>query len=113
MAARGELRNLCFVAPSRLLIAQDVLLDLASRPDSTFAHINSGDLKLNFAAGSGLQGLADRGSKIAKMAMRQLEHRDIDQALLKRELPDATLQLEAGQENLLARYLRYKKIWRQ
>jgi len=109
MAARGELRNLCFVAPSRLLIAQDVLLDLASRTDSTFAHINSGDLKLNFAAGSGLQGLADRGLKIAKMAMRQLEHRDIDQALLKRELPDATLQLEAGQENLLARYLRYKK----
>ena len=45
--------------------------------------------------------------------MRQLEHRDIDQALLKRELPDATLQLEAGQENLLARYLRYKKIWSQ
>ena len=109
LAARGELRNLRFVAPTRQLIAQDVLLDVSSRPDSTFAHVNSGDLKLRFAARSGWQGLADRGTKIAQLAMRQFKHRDIDQAALKRELPDATLQLEAGRENLLARYLRYKQ----
>lgn len=108
-AAKGQMGHLRFVAPTRQTLAQDIYLDIASHPDTTHAHLSSGDLTLDFSAQGGQQHLQQQFTKVAKLALRQFEKRDINPEALKQLLPNMALRLHAGTDNLLARYLRYKQ----
>ena len=85
---------------------EDLGLNVVTRPDTTYASMQSGDLKVRFNASGGYQLLADQFTALADTISVQLQRRTIDQPLIKQFLPTMQLYVESGTENPLAKILK-------
>lgn len=107
LMARGEMTQLRLIAPERAILARDINFDFHSRPDTTTLQARSGDLLLDFAAKGGLEQLGHRGTQLAKLVQQQIAQRNIDQLVLRKALPNVSLHLVGGHNNILSNLLRY------
>lgn len=107
LSANGIVTNLRLLAPQRALLSKDIDYALQSTPDTTTARIFTGDLALDFAAAGNLRHLASKADKLSRLVMAQLDRRNIDQATIRRALPDVSLRLIAHNDNLLSRILQH------
>ena len=85
---------------------EDLGLHVVTRPDTTYASMQSGDLKVRFNASGGYQLLAEQFSALADTINVQLQRRTIDQPLIKQILPTMQLYVESGTENPLAKIMK-------
>ena len=85
---------------------EDLGLNIVTRPDTTYASMQSGDLKLRFNASGGYEQLGNQLSALADTLSMQLRQRTINQPLMKQMLPTMNLYVESGTENPLAKILK-------
>lgn len=78
-------------------IAVDILL----RSDTTHAIINSGDFNIGIDSKGGYKRLLSQGQSIVKEIQRQLKDRVLNQVMLRRKLPDASITFSSGKDNFL------------
>lgn len=109
LSAAGKLSHIRFITPLRGFMANDVDFSLSSTPHTTLAQVSTGDLDVQFAAASDVKTLGAKGAKLGKLAAHQLEQFNIEQEVLRAALPEAHLQVRAGEHNPLNALLRYYK----
>lgn len=78
---------------------QDIELDFQLQPDTTRAWAHAGDLFLDFNSPLSWEKLLASGERLAKEVQMQFKARQLDQPLLKRLLPMASLSLRSGGDN--------------
>lgn len=88
----------------------DVVADIATRPDTTWAKIESGNLSMAFNSHGGYKTLMAAAEKIGKELARQAKEKTIDQAAPRALLPTMRLQLRSGSDNSMAGFLKAKGI---
>ena len=85
---------------------EDFGLFLHTRPDSTWARIQSGNLIVKADASGGYKQLIQQLTQLADTIASQYQHNIIDQEGIKRQLPNARLYVTSGRENPIAAMLR-------
>lgn len=108
ISSAGHIDDICFISADTLVQARDLIYDLATAPDTTFARVQSGDLSLSLHANEGYQSLIKQAQDFASTLVEQLRKRDIDQTKLASLLPTLRLNMQAGHENPLAALLAMK-----
>ena len=108
IAAEGLVGDIRLQDNTRAVMTRDLYFDFASAPDTTAAHINSGDLALALTAGDEVGTLAQHASTLIDMLMAQIDRRALDQEALRHAMFPLDFTLRAGQDNPLAGLLRLK-----
>lgn len=80
------------------------------RKERVFAHLTTGDLKLNLSAHDGLEPLIRQSTHFASVLMDQLELKELNHATLRKALPTAVFSFSAGRNNPMAWYLATQNI---
>lgn len=106
-AAQGEVTAMNLLTAKGRFAPRDIQFSAFTRLDSTSAHVAAGDMKLQMDVDSDVPSMVDRCMAFAEECWKQLGQRVVDLNEVKGLLPDATLQLNAGQDNPFSNYLRY------
>lgn len=88
----------------------DVTIDAHTRPDTTYATIESGNLQMAFHSQGGYKVLMAKAEAIGRELARQAKEKTIDQAALRRILPNLHFRLDSGSDNSFAGFLKAKGI---
>ena len=88
----------------------DIAVDALTRRDTTWAHLNSGDITMNLTASGGYEQLIDQLMKLSDEANGQFSERIIDQPKLLSMLPTMHLDMRSGSNNPLMTLLRKNDI---
>ena len=76
-------------------------LGAEARHDSVRMQLAAGDMDFHFHAQSTLKQLMEQGDRFVSLLMSQIDERKLDHAALRRALPSAGIQLQAGRKNPL------------
>ncbi len=107
---QGYVNDLTVGTSKKTFRPQDVLLDVSTNPDTTWAKVNTGNMALSLSTSGGyMKVLAAVDSVMNEMAW-QRKNRVIDQIALQHRLPVVKLKFTSGQGNPLANMLRYNGI---
>lgn len=101
----GHVSDIRITDSARTFHPDDIELDVLTRRDTTHAVVDCGDFHLRGEASGGYRHLLTAASAIGTELQRQIKGRIIDETALRRHLPTATLRLESGTENPLARII--------
>lgn len=85
----------------------DVVLDLLTRKDTTFAHVYCGDFETKLNAQGDYKWLMGCTDRLAQAIEKQVKERTIDQELLRMALPKMNLYIRCGHDNPIYNSLRY------
>ncbi|MBR6286445.1 MAG: translocation/assembly module TamB domain-containing protein [Bacteroidaceae bacterium] len=102
---RGNVSMLQIVTPDLVLSPENVDMRLEATPDTIYAYAQSGDLLINFTSSEGVTKLADKGMELYEQVMKQIENREIDDAKLRKLMPQMALHIELGRDNPLSDFL--------
>ena len=102
---RGTVTDLMLRTKERDLRAQQMDMDIYLNRDTTHAVIYTGDLTLTVDAGGGYQRLIKQASSMADALSGMIDERTIDQQLLRERLPEMSMHIEGGTENVVAQML--------
>ena len=97
----GTIDDIVLMPNDSVFYPEDVTLSALLRPDSTYAHITSGDLDMRLRGHVGYDKLLTQLSRFTDELNKQFTERRIDQQALTRKLPQVDLRVNAGQENPL------------
>lgn len=86
---------------------QEVILDILTTRDTTHAIVDCGDFHLNMDGSGSYERLIKHGNALMTELQRQMNNKYIDEARLRRLLPDLRIQLSAGSENIVYRVLKH------
>lgn len=95
----GTITDIVLQPGDTIFRPEDVTLEALLRPDTTFAHVSSGDLVLTAHGRTGYDRLLSQLQHFADEASRQTKERIFDMDALKRRMPEMDLHLTAGQHN--------------
>ena len=87
---------------------KDLMLDLYTSPDTTWAKANSGNLRLDMNARGGYELLMKQIDRLMAKVEQQRREKVIDEEQLRELLPTLSLKVESGNDNPIANMLRYK-----
>ena len=85
-------------------------LSLSSDTTATRAKLASGDLSLAFVSPGPVDSLVPALTRSADILARQIRAQSVDMEALKPALPDFSLSVTAGRENILNNFLKTKKV---
>ena len=88
----------------------DIELSMESDRDRTVMSVNSGDFALSSKVDTGLMETIGLLGNAAAEVMRQVEKKDIDMKRVDACLPDFTIDINSGQQNTVARFLKSRNI---
>jgi len=88
----------------------DTSIDIFTSPDTTWAKLSSGTLFVDLIASGGYEKLIKRGQAMADEVMKQVDNRIIDNAKIKKLLPDMCLRFKSEKDNPMANFLRVKGV---
>lgn len=103
---RGYIKDVIIQDDKRTYQPKDIDMSIFCKRDSTFARVKSNDFNLHLVASDGYKGLLKRINGISQETAKQVEAKRIDQMALRKWLPEATLTLKSGTENLFSKYLK-------
>ena len=89
---------------------EDLVIDMATTRDTTWAKVYSGNLALNFAAQGGYENLLKQFEEIGNEVLLHKSQLVIDEQRLRELLPVMRLHLLSGNDNPVANFLRYKGL---
>jgi len=87
--------------------AEDVVLDILTRRDTTHAIVDCGDFHLDMDAQGGYKRLLKTSDRLLTDIRKQMKERKIDQLSLRENLPTARIKLNSGQNNIFVRSFKY------
>jgi hypothetical protein len=102
---QGMLSDITVIDEKKIYRPDDVVMDILTRRDTTYAVVDCGDFHLKLSAGDGYQKISHYGSLLASRLMKQFKERKIDQKSLKQILPNCDLYLSTGKDNFFAKML--------
>lgn len=85
---------------------ENIVVDVFTRRDSTHANMVCGDFALHLDGGGSVEHILNRFNAVNTEIVKQSKERYIDQLRLRERLPELTLYLDAGKENILTRAAR-------
>lgn len=88
----------------------DLDADFESGQTEMDLKINSGDLRLIFRGDTSLPGFIQMADRSAKELQQQIQARDLNMQEIKGLLPEFALEVEAGPDNTIVRYLKSRGI---
>ena len=104
----GSITQNHFTTPRRSTMAKDVNFDFASSRDTTTANVAAGDLSLRLGACGNIDRLTSDASRFAAELLKEVDKRSLDQERLKALLPVVDLYVDAGQDNPVYNFARFK-----
>ena len=104
--AKGALHNVMVNNQKQEYQLEDVTLDVMTSHDATHAIVDCGDLHLSMDGAAGYEQLIKETDRFVQEMENQLKNKHIDQARLRRCLPDARIYLMSGQGNIASKILR-------
>ena len=107
---QGYFSDLTVRDDQRIYRPTDITLDALTAPDTTWAHLSSGDIVMNMTASGGYERLLDEVMKLSDEASTQMKDRIIDQPKLLSMLPTMHIDLHSGSDNPLMTLLRSEKM---
>ena len=115
----GEVHEISFkgekirlTTPQRRFTPENIYIEAATSPDSTFIHANNGDLNVSGEMSCGYNGLLKSLDKVGKMFLTALQNEDMVHYMqdYERELPYMSASVECGRNNMFANLLAMKNI---
>ncbi len=107
LIVKGLVSDLTIHAPEKTFRPDDIVLDVLSTRDTTHAVIDCGDLKGKLEARGGYGSLMGKVDDISNIIMSDLKNQTIDIQHIWSALPYARLDLTAGRENPLSRFISF------
>lgn len=105
--AQGLLSDITVSEGTKHYRPNDVVLDVLTSRDTTRAVVDCNDFHLNLHASGGYERLVNAITPLTNELQRQFKERYIDQARLRKHLPDMQLYLTTGSDNFIAHALRH------
>lgn len=90
--------------------AGDLSVDIHTDKTATHALLSSSDFYLNADAVGGIKTLSDKCNNLIGSLQKQIEDKNIDQMALRKYLPDASLTLRSGSDNILSKLIEQQGI---
>ncbi len=110
LMVKGLVSDITVKAPDHTFRPDDIVLDILSSRDTTHAVIDCGDLYGHLEARGSYDALLKKTTKLADIITSDLKQQTIDINHIWQELPLAQLELKAGKDNPLSRFIRYNNI---
>lgn len=107
---KGYVGQLNVSEKSEQYAVEDMYVDILTRRDTTHAVVDCHDFHLDLNARGGYRYLLAQATDLSKTIDKQLKDKWIDQPELFSKLPDATLRLTSGPENILSKLLKRQGI---
>ena len=85
---------------------ENVVIDMFTRTDSTHAAVTSGDFALRLDGSGTVEHILGRLEAVGKETARQRSERYIDQLRIRERMPDLSLYVNSGRENVFARLMK-------
>lgn len=104
----GSITQNHFTSTRRSTMAKDIDFDFATSSDTTTARVSSGDLALQLGARGNLDRLTAGVSRFTTELLKEVDKRSLDQERLKSLLPVVDLYVNAGQDNPVYNFARFK-----
>ena len=89
---------------------EDLVVDLLTNRDTTWAKVYSGNLELDFAAKGGYKHLMKQCERVAGEMQLHASERIIDSESLRALLPELRIHIASGNDNPVANFLRYNGL---
>lgn len=105
-----DFNNIQFADEKFVHTLGDVALVAHGVHDSIFSKLSSGDLILTTSVDENLQSYLKRSSIVLDKTLAELKNFRLNANMLSESLPHFTLTMKAGNDNVLAKYLRSSKI---
>jgi len=102
---KGSLAGMSIYYKDAYYTPDDLDIDLLTRPDTTYAYIDSGDFRLDMNGSGGYQKLLKQVQRLGDEFSQQLKNKHFDQVKLRDRLPDVNLYLNTGNNNFFANIL--------
>ena len=99
---QGLVSDMTIVDKDSVYHPTDVVLDILTRKDTTHAVVDCGDFHLNMNADTGYEHLMKSGNGFVAELQKQMKERVIDQAALRKHLPNICLLLQTGKYNFIS-----------
>lgn len=103
--AKGGINDITLRVADSVFYPKDINLNMLASPDTTYADISAGDLKLLLNGYDGYEKLLASAQAFAELGQAQLKRRHLDQDSLKALLPKLSLCFKAGKDNPVCNYL--------
>lgn len=110
LVVKGLVSDVTIKAPDQTFRPDDIVLDILSSRDTTHAVIDCGDLYGHLEARGSYDALLKKTTKLADIIMSDLKQQTIDINHIWQELPLAQLELKAGKDNPLSRFIKYNNL---
>lgn len=107
---QGYISELDIQDAGHVIRPTDIYVDALTNRDTTWVHLNNGDVSANLQARGGYEPLINKISMLVEEADRQAQVRVIDQPKLLSMLPTMHLDMRSGNDNLLTTMLRKNDI---
>lgn len=101
---QGVVNDVVIVDSAHTYHPDELVMDVLTHRDTTWAKVNTGDFHLDMAASGGYKQLMQVASNLTSELTRQIDRRYIDQDSLKMVLPEGHFLVSSGQNNFLFRY---------
>ena len=102
---RADIRNNKFTVGHKSFTTKDMIFGLDLTADSIKSFANSGDLTFMFQSGNGLDTFLEKIDKVSTLIGNLWKSHAIDQNIIREQLPDAHLRIEAGDQNPVSNFL--------
>ena len=99
----GTMDGMTVTYNNTLFKPDDLVLDVLTRRDTTYAKIDSGDFHLDMNGRGGYKKMLSQVENFSNELTKQMKDKHFDQTLLRAKLPDANIWLKSGQENFFVR----------
>lgn len=103
----GMMGDIYLKDTARIYHPDDIIMDVKTNRDTTFANVECGDFSLRLNAKGGYKRLIGAADRLTKVIQRQIEQRTIDQQELRKALPMMSMSLRASKENPIYRFIKY------
>ncbi len=107
---QGLVNNLTVTAQDQTFRPKDLVMDIFTSRDTTWAKVASGSLSFDMEAQGGYEHLVQQGQRLMGELETHMRNKIIDQAKLKALLPTMNLSFSCGDDNPLANFLRMKGV---
>lgn len=102
-ALRGRFNGITITDSIQHFTPNDIVLDISTSRDSTYADVACGDFMLRGCFGSGYAKLMSLTDDITKEVKRQIDSRIIDETALRSRFPNGKLKVRSGKDNPFGR----------
>lgn len=106
----GNVSDMTVITSEKAYRPVDISMNIVTNPDTTYAQILSGNMEMDMHSPDGYEKIMAKAQHCMNVLMKQIKDKVIDQAQLKRALPELSVYIMSGNENPFAEIMKYYGI---